>query len=189
MSAALGSSTEVNEMKAIQKGFTLIELMIVVAIIGILAAIAIPAYQDYTIRSQVTEGMTLAGDLKASIAEYTAQVGEWPATLLEVGLGSATAQSKSGRYVDGIDVTNGTIIITYGHDANAAILTETLAFQPYVNPNQDIVWRCGAAAQPDPAQTLDTPIGGTVPSEDSDTNTSISDKYMPSSCRSGFGGN
>ncbi|MGH8131420.1 MAG: pilin, partial [Steroidobacteraceae bacterium] len=75
-------------MKAIQKGFTLIELMIVVAIIGILAAIAIPAYQDYTIRSQVTEGMTLAGDLKASIAEYTAQVGEWPLSMVELGLGS-----------------------------------------------------------------------------------------------------
>ncbi|MGB5131103.1 MAG: pilin, partial [Steroidobacteraceae bacterium] len=109
-------------MKAIQKGFTLIELMIVVAIIGILAAIAIPAYQDYTIRSQVTEGMTLAGDLKASIAEYTAQTGVWPATLLELGLGSGAAgTSKAGRYVDGVDVDDGTITITYGHDANAAI--------------------------------------------------------------------
>ena len=78
-------------MKHLQKGFTLIELMIVVAIIGILAAIAIPAYQDYTIRSQVTEGMTLAGDLKASIAEYTAQVGEWPPDLVSLGLGSVEA--------------------------------------------------------------------------------------------------
>ena len=177
-------------MKAIQKGFTLIELMIVVAIIGILAAIAIPAYQDYTIRSQVTEGMTLAGDLKASIAEYTAQVGEWPATLVEVGLGSAAVNTmKSGRYVTGVDVTNGTITITYGHDANAAIQNATLAFQPFVNQNQDLVWRCGAADQPDPGTTLDIPAGGTTASDDSVAATNVADKYLPSSCRSGFGGN
>ena len=65
-------------MKTFQKGFTLIELMIVVAIIGILAAIAIPAYQDYTIRAQVTEGLTLASDIKAGVAEYMAQTGSWP---------------------------------------------------------------------------------------------------------------
>jgi type IV pilus assembly protein PilA len=164
----------------------------VVAIIGILAAIAIPAYQDYTIRSQVTEGMTLAGDLKASIAEYTAQVGEWPATLVEVGLGSAAAATmKSGRYVDSVNVTNGTITITYGHDANSAILTQTLAFQPFVNQNQDIVWRCGKSAIPlDGAgnPVADIPAGGTVQSDDSDGATTVLDKYVPSSCRTGFGG-
>ena len=173
-------------MKAIQKGFTLIELMIVVAIIGILAAIAIPAYQDYTIRSQVTEGMTLAGDLKASIAEYTAQVGEWPPTLTEVGLGSAGATSKSGRYVLSVNVTNGTITITYGRDANAAIQNGTLAFQPFVNVNQDIVWRCGRADQP--LNTDDTPSGGTTPSDDGFAATDVLDKYLPSSCRTNFGG-
>ena len=65
-------------MKTLQKGFTLIELMIVVAIIGILAAIAIPAYQDYTIRAQVSEGLSLASDIKAGVAEYMAQTGDWP---------------------------------------------------------------------------------------------------------------
>ena len=172
-------------MKAIQKGFTLIELMIVVAIIGILAAIAIPAYQDYTIRSQVTEGMTLAGDLKASIAEYTAQVGEWPPSLVELGLGSgAVSTSKSGRYVEGVGVSNGTINITYGRDANAAIDAGTLSFQPLVNLNQDIVWVCGRAL--DPQGTSDTPAGGTTPSDPGLT--SILDKYMPASCRDQFGG-
>ena len=72
-------------MKAMQKGFTLIELMIVVAIIGILAAIAIPAYQDYTIRSQVTEGLSLASAVKAGVAEYYANYGSWPANLAAMG--------------------------------------------------------------------------------------------------------
>ena len=72
-------------MKTLQKGFTLIELMIVVAIIGILAAIAIPAYQDYTIRAQVSEGLSLASDIKAGVAEYMAQTGDWPADLAEAG--------------------------------------------------------------------------------------------------------
>ena len=66
-------------LKSVQKGFTLIELMIVIAIIGILAAIAIPAYQDYTVRAQVTEGLNLAGDLKAAVAEDFANTGLWPA--------------------------------------------------------------------------------------------------------------
>ncbi len=175
-------------MKAIQKGFTLIELMIVVAIIGILAAIAIPAYQDYTIRSQVTEGMTLAGDLKASIAEYTAQTGEWPVDLIEAGLGStAVGTEKTGRYVSGVNVSNGTIIITYGKDANQAIQAGTLAFQPVSNVNNDIVWRCGGSAQPTDT-ILTATATSALDSDDSVTNTTLLDKYMPSSCRAGYGG-
>jgi type IV pilus assembly protein PilA len=172
-------------MKKIQHGFTLIELMIVVAIIGILAAIAIPAYQDYTIRSQVTEGMTLAGDLKASIAEYTAQTGEWPASMVELGLASG-GLNKTGRYVHGIDVLDGTITITYGKDANAAVnqadtADSTLSFRPMINLNEDIVWICGNADNPDGAQEL--PSGASGPDV-----TLVKDKYLPSSCRTGFGG-
>jgi type IV pilus assembly protein PilA len=175
-------------MKAFQKGFTLIELMIVVAIIGILAAIAIPAYQDYTIRSQVTEGMTLGGDLKASIAEFTAQTGEWPVDLVEAGLGSGSAGTeKTGRYVSGVNVSNGTIVITYGKDANQAIQAETLAFQPFSNVNQDIVWSCGKADPP--SATIDTATpSSAVQSDDAVAATSMIDKYLPSSCRAGYGG-
>src|ERR1700729_4551987 len=72
---------EGNLMRKIQEGFTLIELMIVVAIIGILAAIAIPAYQDYTIRAQVTEGATLADGVKVAMQDYYAQHGSWPTSL------------------------------------------------------------------------------------------------------------
>jgi type IV pilus assembly protein PilA len=165
--------------------------MIVVAIIGILAAIAIPAYQDYTIRAQVSEGLTLASDVKAGIAEYAAQVGDWPVTLTEAGLGSgAVSDDKQGRYVESIDIdaAGGTIVITYGRDANSKIQTQVLAIQPYVNNNGDVVWRCGKS---------NAPAGGTVPpvallgattSADSAGLTTLSDKHMPASCRSGFGG-
>ena len=114
-------------MKAMQKGFTLIELMIVVAIIGILAAIAIPAYQDYTIRSQVTEGLNLAGAVKAAVAETYADRGAWPADNLEAGIvdDAGAAVTPSGKYVTGIQIADGTITIEYGNQANANIVDGT----------------------------------------------------------------
>jgi type IV pilus assembly protein PilA len=188
MSAALDSSTEVYEMKAIQKGFTLIELMIVVAIIGILAAIAIPAYQDYTIRSQVTEGLTLAGAMKAAIAERVANTGEWPTTLTELGMvDTAGAETPPfGKYVASVDFAGpGTILITYSGTApflaNDKIDAETLALQPYLSTNDDVVWRCGAAGGT-PGGAVATDAAGTA-SADSLANTTVLPKYVPSVCR------
>jgi type IV pilus assembly protein PilA len=128
-------------MKSAQKGFTLIELMIVVAIIGILAAIAIPAYQDYTIRAQVTEGLNLASDLKVGVAEIMASEGA--ATNANSGsLGIPAATDKSGKYVDQIEVTAGVIAITYGVDVNSNIDGGVLTLTPSLNGNNDVLWTC-----------------------------------------------
>jgi type IV pilus assembly protein PilA len=174
-------------MKTVQKGFTLIELMIVVAIIGILAAIAIPAYQDYTIRSQVSEGLTLSADIKAGVAEYMAQTGNWPANLQEAGVVSAGggAADKQARYVSSVDVTDGTIKILYGKDANQKINGQELDLQPMVNANGDVVWVCGLATAPQNASATPSPGATASPAGQ----TTLLDKHMPASCRTGFGGN
>src|SRR5690606_8850809 len=103
---------------------------IVVAIIGILAAIAIPAYQDYIIRSQASEGLAMASAAKASVSEFYAQRGAWPANNEQAGLDS-TATNIDGKYVSSVNVNGGTITVTYGNEANTANLSgRTIALQP-----------------------------------------------------------
>ena len=164
--------------KKIQQGFTLIELMIVVAIIGILAAIAIPAYQDYTIRAQVTEGLNLASAVKTGVAETFANTGDWPADLDKAG--GDSANPPSGKYVDNITVDQGVIVIEFGNDANASLVTsgEFLSMTPKLSANNDVVWLCGNyTAAASAAGLTDPPAGvGTAV-------TTVLEKYMPQSCR------
>ena len=165
--------------KKVQQGFTLIELMIVVAIIGILAAIAIPAYQDYTIRSQVSEGLTLAAAAKAAVAESFSDRGEAPADREAAGM-TATATDTSGKYVSSVEVTNGTITITYGNEVNAVVDAETLTLTPYESVDLSVVWRCGNAPAPANTVELGTAGAGVIAAY---VAPSLLDKYMPSSCR------
>lgn len=138
-----------------QQGFTLIELMIVVAIIAILAAIALPAYQDYVARSQVSEAMSLASGAKTAVAEFYADRGDWPADNGEAGL--APAASIAGKYVDETEVADGVITSTFkaAGSVSAKIANETFTLTPEDNGGS-IKWTCGG---------------------------SIGDKYKPSSCR------
>jgi type IV pilus assembly protein PilA len=160
-------------MKSVQKGFTLIELMIVVAIIGILAAIAIPAYQDYTIRSQVTEGLNLAAPAKASVADYYANTGSFPTNNSLAGIGTQII----GKYVTDVQIgTGGIITITYGNQANTKIKgsTNKLGLTPLANTNGDVVWVCGNHDVP-------SGISGTA----SDLSGAIDQKFRPQVCRAG----
>jgi len=161
-------------MHKVQKGFTLIELMIVVAIIGILAAIAIPAYQDYTVRSQVSEGLTLASAAKASVAETFANDGVWPVGLDEAGMDAANP--PEGKYVAGIAIDNGTINITYGNDINAAAANDILSIKPLVSPNMDVIWVCGYSA--DVGNGVEAATGASGADA-----TNIESKYLPAACR------
>ena len=128
-------------MKKVQQGFTLIELMIVVAIIGILAAIAIPAYQDYTARAQVSEAVNLSAGLKATIAEIYNQEGSFNnADSGSAGLPLAT--DVVGKYVSQVNVTDGVITATMKASGVAApIASKTITLSP-VTASGSIQWVC-----------------------------------------------
>jgi len=123
------------------KGFTLIELMIVIAILAIIMAIAIPAYQDYTIRTQVTEGMNLANGAKAAVWDYWSDTGTLPANNTEAGL--PTPASIVGEYVSAVQINNGLITALFDTGMeNAAITGRTLVLEPLPNIDATMSWSC-----------------------------------------------
>jgi type IV pilus assembly protein PilA len=136
----------------------LIELMIVVAIIGILAAIAIPAYQDYTIRAQVSEGLNLSGGAKAAVTEYFQDRGTLPADNATAGL--AAPADITGKYVQQVEViADGVIEVTYGKEAHQVIDTQTLQMTPITINSGSVGWDCASAGA------------------------AIANKHLPAACR------
>jgi len=146
-------------MKNVQKGFTLIELMIVVAIIAILAAIAIPQYQNYLIRTQVSEGMNLADGAKTAVAEFYSNKGHFPGANSSAGL-PTNATSISGKYVSSVNVAGGKIVAAFNtNDSNDKIKSKVVTLSPTDNGGS-IAWNCKAAA-----------------------GTTVADTYLPTACR------
>jgi len=140
-----------------QQGFTLIELMIVVAIIGILAAIAIPAYQDYTVRAKVTEGLALASSAKTALSEFVQVKGYFPSAVPgNASVGLPASKSITGNNVAGINVSGKVIKITYSTDPNIKGSTLLLSGKTSAGSVQ---WSCTSTAA------------------------TVKTKYRPSSCR------
>ena len=141
--------------KQMQKGFTLIELMIVVAIIGILAAVAIPAYQDYIARAQMAEAVNLAGSLKTNVTDEFVQVGTLTGLSNSAGALPAAVASAAGSYVDSLAIVDGVVTATMkGSGVSKGIQSGTLIYTPTIS-GDGLTWACTS---------------------------SVAQKYLPKSC-------
>ena len=157
-------------MRHNRNGFTLIELMIVVAIIGILASLAIAAYQTYTVRSQVSEGIVFASAAKVAIVDAYSKDRVLPVGRIDAGMSPDPADS-GGDYITQLDIVNGRIDVTFGNRAHPDIAAKSLSLTPYLANDNTIVWRCGNAPPP-PGTELVEHLPPTV-----------DPRYLPSSCR------
>ncbi|HGO7123596.1 TPA: pilin [Neisseria meningitidis] len=160
-------------MNTLQKGFTLIELMIVIAIVGILAAVALPAYQDYTARAQVSEAILLAEGQKSAVTEYYLNHGEWPGNNTSAGV--ASSSTIKGKYVKEVEVKNGVVTATMlSSGVNNEIKGKKLSLWAK-RQNGSVKWFCG---QPVTRNAGTDEVTAATPDTDK-----INTKHLPSTCR------
>ncbi|WP_050891096.1 pilin [Neisseria meningitidis] len=160
-------------MNTLQKGFTLIELMIVIAIVGILAAVALPAYQDYTARAQVSEAILLAEGQKSAVTEYYLNHGEWPKNNTSAGV--ASSSTIKGKYVKEVTVANGVVTATMlSSGVNKEIQGKKLSLWAK-RQDGSVKWFCGQ-----PVTRTDKATDDTADAAGTDK---IDTKHLPSTCR------
>ncbi|EMT2052579.1 pilin, partial [Neisseria gonorrhoeae] len=159
-------------MNTLQKGFTLIELMIVIAIVGILAAVALPAYQDYTARAQVSEAILLAEGQKSAVTEYYLNHGEWPKDNDKAGV--ASSDKIKGKYVQSVTVANGVVTAEMlSSNVNKEIQGKKLSLWAK-RQDGSVKWFCGQPVTRNDAANDDVT---------DDAGTAIETKHLPSTCR------
>ncbi|HEZ4662808.1 TPA: pilin [Neisseria meningitidis] len=164
-------------MNTLQKGFTLIELMIVIAIVGILAAVALPAYQDYTARAQVSEAILLAEGQKSAVTEYYLNHGEWPGDNSNAGV--ASSSTIKGKYVQSVTVANGVITAQMASSGvNKEIQGKKLSLWAK-RQDGSVKWFCGQPVQRD----ANGANNDEVTAANGNSNNGINTKHLPSTCR------
>ncbi|ENS6098045.1 pilin [Neisseria gonorrhoeae] len=162
-------------MNTLQKGFTLIELMIVIAIVGILAAVALPAYQDYTARAQVSEAILLAEGQKSAVTEYYLNHGKWSENNTSAGVASSPTDIK-GKYVKSVTVAKGVVTAEMASTGvNKEIQGKKLSLWAR-RQDGSVKWFCGQPVTRTKADADDVNADGT-------DNKKIDTKHLPSTCR------
>ncbi|HGG9790197.1 TPA: pilin [Neisseria meningitidis] len=163
-------------MNTLQKGFTLIELMIVIAIVGILAAVALPAYQDYTARAQVSEAILLAEGQKSAVTEYYLNHGIWPGNNTSAGVASST--DIKGKYVQSVEVKNGVVTATMASsNVNNEIKGKKLSLWAK-RQDGSVKWFCGQPVERNANGANNDEVTAAT-----GTNGKIDTKHLPSTCR------